>query len=107
MPRQREVQKPGTPTSLNKIKIITSTAATYPVLDTDFIVMFTTTVNVSVLLPPVAVNRQLFFKQLVKGLKVNVTANGTETIDGASVQTIRTQYDTMFIFCDETAWYIV
>jgi hypothetical protein len=52
-------------------------------------------------------NRELTVKKIGTTAAVVVDGNGSETIDGATTQTISSQYDAMHIICDGSNWWVI
>jgi hypothetical protein len=105
------VYAPAAPVS--RLSAISTKTGDYTMTTTDFIVLIdATSNNVTITLPAVSGNSGLRYK--FKRLDnqdptytVTIDANSTETIDGAETKTITTQYGTMEIVCDGSAWYIM
>jgi len=55
-----------------------------------------------------ATDVQLFIKKTDASANgVTVDGNGSETIDGATTQSLPNQYDVIEIYCDGTEWWII
>jgi len=63
----------------------------------------------SVILPAVAssANRVLIFKRTNASNNVTIDGNASETIDGATTKVLSSQYDSIMIVCDGSAWHIL
>jgi hypothetical protein len=106
----RALTKAGNPVALG-VKTVTS-GPQYTVISSDKILLIdddTIAQQVTVLLPAVlnCNDRELTVKKIGTTAAVVVDGSGSETIDGATTQTISAQYDAMHIICDGTAWWIV
>lgn len=64
---------------------------------------------VTVTLPAAAksMDKAYYIKKLGTTGNVVIDGNGSETIDGSTTVTISTQYTSLNIYCNGTAWYIV
>jgi hypothetical protein len=91
----------------------TLSSAGYTILDTDgyeTILVTTGASDRTIVLPAAANNtgRVLYFKKLDSGAgHVIIDGNASETIDGATTQTLYYQYGECTIVCDGTGWYFV
>ena len=91
--------------------VVTVTGTTYEAVNEIYILVDDDTAGAAVtvnLLP--AADYKGREKHVVKlGTTANVTVDGndTETINGATTQTLTTQYATLHIVSDGTAWYIL
>jgi hypothetical protein len=63
----------------------------------------------SVVLPAAAVSTGavMIFKKTAGGSAITIDGNASETIDGATTKALGSQYDTIVILCDGTAWHIL
>lgn len=90
-------------------------AATYDVLDTDYIlhVIYTGTgavTNLKLMTAQVVEGRILIIKDAGGNASANsitITTEGAETIDGANDYTISVNYEAITLYCDGTNWFIV
>jgi hypothetical protein len=74
-----------------------------------FILVDTTSGNVTITLPAVASSAGtiLLFKKKVAANTVTIQAHASETIDGNNTQTITSQYGALRIICDGSSWWII
>jgi hypothetical protein len=89
---------------------VTSTSVT--LTDSDWMVMVdddTAGGTVTVTLPAVADSKGNIYhiKKLGTTASVIIDGNGSETIDGATTQTITTQYVSIQVYCDGSEWFII
>jgi len=90
----------------------TITANAYTVIGTDYHINVDDDVdatgNVTINLPAVATNtgRILHIKKIGNSYNVILDGNASEEIDDATTQTMTSQYDSITIMCDGTAWWI-
>jgi hypothetical protein len=106
----RVITKPGGPRALG-VKTV-SAGPQYAVISTDKILLIDDDAageQVTVVLPAASISsaRELNIKKIGSTASVVIDGNGSETIDGATTQTIGIQYDSMHITCNGTAWFIV
>jgi len=90
------------------LRVITSySAAQTLVIGTDDIVKVTGTTTIT--LPAVSGNSGVSFaiKNMDAALTTTIQADGAELIDGSNTQTLTTQYASVTVICDGTAWIIV
>ena len=89
--------------------VVTTTA--YTLLSKDYVLVDDDTAGgaVTITLPPAIDNtdRVVVIKKLGTTGNVIIDGNASETIDGATTQTITAQYDSYTILCDGTGWHIV
>ena len=92
-------------------KVTTVTSTTHTAASEAIILVDDDTAGstVTVTLPAAAgvTNRIYHIKKLGTTASIVVDGNASETIDGATTQTISSQYDSMQIVCDGTGWYII
>lgn len=89
---------------------VTVTSSTYDVKTGDrYIFADATAGNITINLPPASLSakRILTIKLISSSNSVTADGNGSETIDGATTQSISTQYSFFTIKCNGTTWYIV
>ena len=90
----------------------TITANAYTVIGTDYHINVDDDVDatgaVTINLPAAAssTGRILHIKKIGNSYNVTLDGNASETIDDSTTQTISTQYDSVTIMCDGTAWWI-
>ena len=77
---------------------------TYILCDDD-----TTGSVITVVLPPTldSANRVIHVKKLGSSANVNVTGDGTETIDGSTTRALTTQYEAIALLCDGDEWHLL
>lgn len=84
---------------------------TYTALITDQIILVDTTSGFTIYLPAVATaegKTLTFIKTDSAGNALKLDGNAAETIDGNTTYTgIDAQHDTVTLYCDGTAWYII
>ena len=88
------------------IKKINKQTASYTILATDYTVIMNGT-SLTATLPSATTNSgQIFFIKNINSSSLTLQANGTETIDGATTQTL-TQYTTLQVQSDGASWFIL
>jgi len=84
-------------------------AINYTAIDGDFVVMTTGASDKTITLPAAATSTDV----VIEAKKVDsgagdliIDGNASETIDGATTQTLASQYDSIVVHCDGTQWWI-
>ena len=64
---------------------------------------------ITITLPPAATGKFIFHIKKIDatGNAVTIDGDGSETIDGATTQTITTQYNSIMLVSDLTEWWII
>ena len=90
-------------------KVFTSAKSTAFTAEIGFTYLINTGTAVTVTLPSAVTNAAIVFKDSTGGARSNtITINraGTATIDGATSQTIESNFGSLKIICDGTNWFI-
>lgn len=100
-----------TQATAGEVLSITSKTANYTATATDHTILVDATAGVvTITLPAAATNagREYAIKKIdASANAVTIDANGAELIDGAATQALATQWKSMIIQCNGTAWFIL
>ena len=85
-----------------------SKSAAYTMVDTDYGIFLTGTGTYTVTLPAASTRAGKIYKFIKTGASGTVTISraGSDTINGATTQTITTQYQMVELVCDGTSWFL-
>lgn len=101
----------GPGTDLNIRKFLSTSGSSTTALSTDAVInVDATTQGVTVDLPAASGNSgKVYYVKKIdpSGNAVVIDGNGSETIDGATTQSITGQYDSILVVCDGTEWWII
>ena len=95
---------------LAALGIITITATTYTAASEHVILVDDDTAGstVTITLPPAANSNRIYhIKKLGTTANVDIDGDAAETIDGLTVQTLSSQYDSLMVVSDGTEWHII
>jgi hypothetical protein len=92
------------------VSVVSNPASPYDASNKDVVIIDATSGNKIVNLPPVAssTNYQITVKKTdATANTVTIEADGAETIDGGGNAVIETQYTSLTVACDGSAWFII
>lgn len=90
--------------------VVAKTAAYTAAVSDRGVLCDATSAAFTVTLPAVAdaTDVKLFVKKTdSSGNAITIDGNASETIDGATTQTLSTQYDCLTLYCDGTEWWVI